>query len=165
MLAVSNPALAGPKSKPTPQSWGRAGVSLEQYRRDAIECGRQGYYLDIAQTDDAKAFVRASRQLDDASQSVSTALPGDNPVDSAVNQANRLERIRASIQPDRRIAHLQTVMQSAVDQCLVSRGYARFQLTEDQSRRLAKLPQGSPERRSFLYALASDPAVLKAQAL
>src|SRR5690242_21832587 len=50
---------------PAPQeSWGKAGITLAQYRQDALECGLKGYYTDIAQTDDAKALVKASKQLD-----------------------------------------------------------------------------------------------------
>jgi hypothetical protein len=147
------------------QSWGRPGVSFEQYRRDAVECGRQGYYLDISKTDDAKAFVRGSRELDDATQSASSPPPGANPVDEAVTRANQYERIRTSVQPERRIDHLKTVLQSTVDQCLIQRGYSRFRLTDLQRRQLGKLRLGSAQRQSYLYSLASDPAVLTAQAL
>ena len=52
-------------SAPAPtESWGKAGITLAQYRQDALECGLKGYYTDISKTQDAKEFVRASRQLD-----------------------------------------------------------------------------------------------------
>src|SRR4051794_12285951 len=58
---VGTSAAAAPVPQ---QSWGKAGISFDQYRQDAIECGREGYYLDISQTADAKELVRASRRLD-----------------------------------------------------------------------------------------------------
>lgn len=160
-VALAGQATAAPKAPK--ESWGRAGVSFDQYRRDAVECGRQGYYLDISKTDDAKAFVRGSRELDDATQSASTAAPGADPVDTAVVQANQYERIRLSVQPERRMDHLKTVLQSTVDQCLTQRGYSRFRLTDAQRHRLGKLPIGSAQRQAYLYGLASDADVLTAQ--
>lgn len=137
------------------ESWGKSGVSFEQYRSDAVACAERGYYLDIARTDDAKAFVRGSRELDDATQSAATAAPNADPVDDAVRRANEYERIRRGVEPERRIDHLKTVLQSAVDTCLRGRGYTKFTLTDDQRHRLGKMPIGSPQRRSFLYQLAS----------
>ncbi|MFA5962814.1 MAG: hypothetical protein WC804_02240 [Sphingomonas sp.] len=143
------------------ESWSKPGVSFEQYRSDAIACAERGYYLDIAHTDDAKAFVRGSRELDDAMQSAATAAPNADPVDDAVRRANEYERIRRSVEPERRIGHLKTVLQSAVDGCLRERGYAKFTLTASQRRRLGKMPIGSPQRRTYLYELARSPATVE----
>jgi len=161
-LLTATQLAAAPKTPK--ESWGRAGISFDQYRRDAVECGREGYYLDISRTDDAKAFVRGSRELDNMTQSASTTAPGADPVDAAVTKANEYERIRASVQPERRMDHLKTVLQSAVDQCLARRGYTRFRLTDDQRRHVGKLPLGSAQRRAYLYSLSSDPKVLATQA-
>ena len=49
--------------------------------------------------------------------------------------------------------------------CLVERGYTEFALTSEQRAHLATLPEGSDERREFLFKLGTDPAVLKSQAL
>ena len=35
-------------------SWGKPGVTIEQYRQDAVECGRAGYYLDVSKTETAQ---------------------------------------------------------------------------------------------------------------
>src|SRR2546430_4810112 len=80
VLVVPTPA----SSAPAPQeSWGKAGVALARYRQDALECGLKGHYLDISQTDDAKAFVNASRQLDavtsGASAPSTTGASGTGP--------------------------------------------------------------------------------------
>ncbi len=49
--------------------------------------------------------------------------------------------------------------------CLVERGYTEFSLTPEQRAHLATLPEGSNERREFLYKLGTDPNVLKTQAI
>jgi hypothetical protein len=54
-------------------------------------------------------------------------------------------------------------MQREPERCLSDRGYTKFKLTKDQSRRLARLKAGSLERRKYLYSLASDPRVLQEQ--
>lgn len=153
LLAAGTP-LEAAKRKPI-ESWGKPGVSFEQYRADAIACAERGYYLDIAQTDDAKAFVRGSRELDDATQSTAVAGPSADPIDDAVRRANAYEQIRRGVEPERRIDNLRTVLQSAVDSCLRARGYAKFTLTAAQRRQLGKLPIGSPQRRTYLYEIAS----------
>src|SRR4051812_24713900 len=48
---------------PHATSWGKSGVSMDQYRRDAGECGRAGYYLDVSKTEAAQVFKRATGQL------------------------------------------------------------------------------------------------------
>jgi hypothetical protein len=52
-----------------------------------------------------------------------------------------------------------------VERCLVSRGYKQFKLTPEQAAHLAKLPEGSAERREYLHSIGSDPAVISAQSL
>ena len=52
-----------------------------------------------------------------------------------------------------------------IEQCLASRGYRQFKLTPEQAAHLAKLPEGSAERRTYLHSLGSDPAVMAAQSL
>ena len=86
VISLTSAALAGAAvAAPAPQeSWGKAGVSLDQYRQDALECGLQGHYTDISKTEDAKEFVRASRQLDTMTTSTyapnTTSAGGTGPV-------------------------------------------------------------------------------------
>ena len=61
MLALPAPASSAPAPV---DSWGKAGISLAQYRQDSVDCGLKGHYLDISKSDDAKAFAAASKQLD-----------------------------------------------------------------------------------------------------
>src|SRR6188472_2243651 len=58
-------AAAPVAAEPLPvDSWGRAGVAYETYRNDSLECGLVGYYADVSQTEQAQAFVRATRQME-----------------------------------------------------------------------------------------------------
>src|SRR3954447_24079529 len=45
-------------------SWGKAGISLAQYRQDAIACGQSAAATDLAGTDPAKALVLGSRLIE-----------------------------------------------------------------------------------------------------
>lgn len=170
MLALGATATAQGASKAIKQSWAKPGVTFDEYRTDAIECAKQGYYLDISQTEDAKAFVRGSRELDAATESTTNGGPGADPlsgasadaaVDAAVRTAKQQELIRSSIQPERRIDHLKTVLQGATDECLRKRGYTLVRLSDEQQRHLRKLAIGSTERRTYLHAIATDPESLK----
>ena len=49
--------------------------------------------------------------------------------------------------------------------CLLARGYRRFRLTPDQQVHLNALPRGTQQRHQYLYTLATNPAVMRAQHL
>ena len=53
-------------------TWGKAGVSFEEYRADLIACASEAYYLDVANTTAAQRLVAASRQL----QTIEDTGPG-----------------------------------------------------------------------------------------
>ena len=161
-------------SAPAPQeSWGKAGISLAQYRQDALECGLQGYYTDISKTDDAKAFVQASRQLDAVTNGASapntiggsaTGPASTDSIDQMVRYANQQQRIVENVRPNQRFRTIKQMLQSRTEHCLAGRGYSKFRLTDDQRHELRHLKFGSEQRRDYLYRLASDPAVLQTQA-
>ena len=173
--AISFALAAVASAAPAPQeSWGRAGVSFVQYRKDAIDCAIQGYYLDIANTDDARAFVQASRRLDalpmgaasvSTTGSGSTGPAGDNSVNVIADFAGTQQHIIESVRPDQRFRSIKRMQLSTTDQCLTRRGYSKFRLTDDQRHRLRKLKFGSDERRAYLYSLASNASVLQSQAV
>lgn len=141
------------------ESWGKAGISFEQYRSDSVECGRAGYYLDVSNTEAAKQLVSASRQLD-----AITRGAGVDPMDDAVIYATQQQRIVNAANPDRQFKTVKDLLQATVDECLKNRGYSRFELTSEQQHSLRKLKIGSEERHIYLYRLASDPTVLASQA-
>ena len=169
-LLFASSAVAAPA--PT-ESWGKAGVSFEQYRRDSVECGREGYYLDVSKTEDAKEFVRASHQLDTLNRAMSprtTSAGSTGPVSTdAVNQmtgfAVSQQHIIDGVRPEERFRNIKQTLQSTTDNCLVGRGYSKFTLTDDQSHRLRKLKLGSAGRHAYLFKLAADPTILATQAV
>ena len=161
---LASPALAASAPK---ESWGKAGVSLAQYRQDALDCGKQGYYTDISKTDDAKAFVKASRQLDAVTTGViaSTMTEGGEDLTNPImDQVNQQQHIVDSVHADERFHHIKQTLEDVVGKCLAGLGYSKFRLTDDQRRKMSHLGAGSDARHDYLYSLASDPAVLQAQA-
>ena len=167
VIAASVAAAPAPK-----ESWGKAGITLAQYRQDSLECGLKGYYTDISKTDDAKAFVNASKQLDAITSGASapmtlggnaTGPDATNGLDQMAQYADEQQHIVDNVRPDERFKSIKHTLESATDQCLVSRGYSKFELTEDQRHALRHLKAGSDQRREYLYRLASNPAVLQGQ--
>jgi hypothetical protein len=156
------PALAA--TRVPHDSWGKPGISLDQYRADAAACTAQGYFKDISGTKAAKAFVRGSRELDDATQSNFQPAPGEDPTEAALIYAGHMQAIVHSVNPQGQMADIAALQQQVVDTCLVARGYRRFRLSEAQRHDLAKLAIGSMPRRQYLFRLASDPVVLTQQA-
>ena len=150
-VSLASPALSAPR--PT-ESWGRAGVSLEQDRQDAEECGRMVYYADISQSEHAQAFVTGTKRME-----ATDGLPLD-----FLALAQRYGQIQANTRTEWRLRELEHGMQSVLEICLARRGYVKFQLTEAQREDLGHLRKGSPERHAYLHRLASDPAVLASQA-
>lgn len=146
---------SGLQAAPTVQvSWGKVGISLEQYRHDAVQCGRAGYYRDVSHTEAAQVFKNASRQLEANENSGAD-------VGTFIASARIVEGTR----PEMQIAQVRAYLQEATDRCLTELGYSRFRLTGAQQRQLRRLHLGSPERHAYLYSLASDPAVLRSQAV
>ena len=182
LLAIAAALAAAPATaQPKPvDSWGRAGVAYETYRNDSLECGLLGHNADVSRTRQAEDFVRATRQMEGAdnanftSPSASAAPAADGvamtagaaqAVDMANARARQYEQIRRSIRPEQRMKELKQGMVGVVEDCLRERGYVQFRLTDDQRETLSHLDRGSEERREFLYHLASNAEVLRAQAL
>lgn len=163
-------AIGSASAAPAPQdSWGKAGVSLAQYRQDALDCAIKGYNLDISKTEDAQAFVRASRQLDDIpggatiAQTTAQGSPNSNSLNDMVDFSIAQQHIIDSVRPQQRFKDIKNLQLAKVDECLVQRGYSKFRLTDEQRHRLTKLKFGSDQRREYLYSLASDPNILASQ--
>jgi hypothetical protein len=118
-------------------------------------------------------LVRASRRLDslNGTFSVNTAdvgangPPSTNSVDQMARFAANQQHIVESVRPEERFRSIKQKLQVTTDTCLIDRGYSRFSLNDDQRHHLRKLKVGSDERHAYLFRLASDPAVLAAQAV
>ena len=153
-------------------SWGKAGVSIDQYRADAISCGRSGYYMDVSNTETAHVFKDATGQLtaNEAAMTQTAMIAGSSGAErmaATMDLANIVARsahIVESTRPKERMKDVGNLMQAKVDDCLRARGYIRFKLTSAQRKHLEHLHLGSVERHVYLYQLGTDPQVLKAQA-
>ena len=144
---VASPAWAGRVRPDYQTSWGKPGVSLEEYWTDASLCGHAAAAIDLSGTAPAEALVLATRMIDNQN--------GYDDIERALRLAPfEVQWNRAG-----------TIMRRELETCLTERGYVRFRLTKGQARHLKALTTGSLERRKYLYKLASDPAVLAEQAL
>jgi hypothetical protein len=151
--------LAGPcAAATTATSWGKPGVTLDQYRTDASECGHVGGNMDVSNTEAAGVFKRATRELETNEAGLTTAQ-GPAVLDVVISSARVVEGTR----PKERIQDVKGVMVGAVEKCLVSRGYVKFWLTPKQRERLGHLKIGSDARRLYLYRLAKNPDILESQ--
>jgi hypothetical protein len=126
-------------------SWGKPGVSLEDYRSDAVACGRQAAAVDLRGTGPAKSFVLASRLIENAFTLEDTT--------NAMWIAS----------PERNFGKAGDIMKEALDGCLIAKGYRQFKLTGAQQKKLGKLPTGSLQRHAYLHSLASNPDILAHQ--
>jgi hypothetical protein len=160
-------AAAVPQSHLPPRdaSWGKAGVSLYDYRLDAAECAWQAISLDVAQTDAAKTLVRASRELDHIAETAWMTGPAHADPVIGGNVGIAYQQALGKYRPDRQFEAIRDLQYGSLETCLTQRGYSRFQLTAEQARQLRHLKRGSMERRTYLHSLASDSEVLKRQAI
>jgi hypothetical protein len=160
-LCLAAPAFAG--SKPNPVSWGKIGVSFEQYRQDAVDCTREGYYLDVSGTEAAQTLKRASSQIEN--NEVNLYNPYGSSWPTQVDIVTRSDAIAQGTRPDKRFKEVRALQEDAVAKCLIERGYKRFTLTRDEQDHLAHLKAGSDARHQYLYSLAVNPKILSAQAV
>jgi hypothetical protein len=150
-------------------SWGKPGVSLAQYRADAIKCGHDAAATDLAGTDPARALIVGSRLIDNDPNATPGAVvdpmagPAAGP--DAMQNAGSTASVDRMIGPDRQIAKAGDILESALERCLRQHGYRKFKLTSEQRHRLSKLPLGSDARHAYLHSLASNPEVLTRQAV
>ena len=162
---VADTALAQPRPAPTDTSWGKAGVSLENYRTDAVLCARHAVAMDISETQAAQTMVAASRAVDTAASGAWNTPSA--PTDQAATAIPNLDisRTASAYRPERQFRALSELQYQALSDCLRQLGYRQFRLTRDQQRQLGRLRHGSDERRNFLHGLASSPEVLEQQGL
>ena len=159
-------------------SWGKAGVSLEDYRADAVACAREAVNLDIANTTAAKRLVAASRAIDTAysgawmyAPAATISFPSMGGMNTggsggvAGGIGHDIEQVMHAYRVDEQFADIAGLQYRTLDTCLTARGYHQFRLTAEQEAQLRHLRRGSEERRFYLHSLGSDPDVLNRQAL
>jgi hypothetical protein len=153
---------------PAPEtSWGRPGVSLQDYRLDATRCLNIVEHLDLRGTEPANALVLGTRRIDTiyARTGGEFGVGSQAPAGGAVQPGSEVMNVVEFTRPQHRINQIRDLMRFAMDTCLTELGYTRFRLTEAQQERLRHLRYGQPERHAYLHSLASDPEVLRTQAV
>jgi hypothetical protein len=143
-------------------SWGKPGVSYDDYRADATTCLRAAAATDLTGSEPANALVLASRRIETALTNDFTPMVGGG-FDPLITFANAVQQERIAARPDLRIRQARDILQARLDHCLEAHGYRRFALTDDQRRRLDRFNRRQPERQVYLHSLASDPQVLASQ--
>ncbi len=164
VLLLAGPAIAAPAPE---TSWGRAGVSLQDYRADATRCLTIVEHLDLRGTEPANALVQGTRRIDNIYAQAGGEFGGGSqaPPGGAVQPGSQVMNVVEFTRPQHRINQIRGLMRFAMDTCLTELGYTRFRLTDAQQERLRHLRYGRPERHSYLHSLASDPEVLRTQAV
>ena len=141
---IAFPAFAAPAPQ---ESWGKAGVSLAQYRQDLLECGLKGHYTDVSNTQDAKVLVDASRQLDTMQSTFvpnTTASSGSGPASTDVaSQMGRICRDPAAYRlqcpsPAAVPGNIKHTLEAATAECLVQRGYLEVHADRRAAPRVAQ---------------------------
>jgi hypothetical protein len=169
MALAGGPAAARIASPGVGISWGKPGVSLVQYRTDAIQCGLNASGTDLTGTDPAKALIVGSRMIaNDPNASPGAVVDpraGPSAAPDAMQNAGSTASVEQMIGPDRQIAKAGDILETELERCLRQLGYRKFKLTSEQRHKLSKLPVGSDARHAYLHSLASDPDVLTRQAV
>jgi hypothetical protein len=133
--------------------------------------------MDLAGTAPANALIEGTRRIDTiyaqaggeyggAGAPVGQNGPsGPAAAATAVQPGSQVMNVVEFTRPQHRINQIRDLMRVAMDACLTELGYTRFRLTDPQRETLSHLRYGRPERHAYLHRLASDPAVLVAQAV
>jgi hypothetical protein len=151
-------------------SWGKPGVSMPDYRLDSAQCIIESSGGGPTQGADASTNKSGdSNQTSDTSGSRGgTNGPGGIAPGGAIvysGSASPDDANQAAIQQRSQELSAKRAQKLGLERCLASRGYRQFKLTPEQAAHLAKLPEGSAERRTYLHSIGSDPAVIAAQGL
>lgn len=141
LLAATMLAASAAQAKDV-TSWGKAGVSFADYRRNAVRCATTGLFCDFANDVPARRFVRGFNSGENA---INGAAPPDP--DAWLNSVRRT-------QPDRQKRLLHAIQVGDVETCPIARGYAPFTLTRAERDMLARYKPGSAERHRYLHTLA-----------
>lgn len=165
-------------STPT-TAWGKKDVTMLDYRTDAGQCAVLAATV-VSDGNGAhsaggisgqNSSAPAQRASGSASAGAGAAAGGASAGTPSVSggtyrdSANPDFVNRAAMQQRTQEMAEQRARNDALKTCLVNRGYTEFELTPEQRAELAKLPQGSDERRAYLHKLGTDPDVLGKQAL
>ena len=163
-LALIPPAMAQAPSLADlhKASWGKPGVSLEQYRADAVQCALEASSYDITQAPVGQKLLAYNKGRERARlyawMQAPTQWGSDGPF--LVRSSPWLEHFEDTVYLETR-----DLQYDVLGRCLRERGYRQFRLTAQQIKTLDGLQRGSEARRTYLHRLASDPVVMAHQSL
>lgn len=143
LIASTGTAMAA--KRPPTTTWGKSGISFDDYRRDARDCALQGAKADIRKWQPTKSVVAATREQDRILEN-QTLSPNNPMIDYAMVYHRS---IRGNV------AEVQQTMVGVLETCLIDRGYREVVLDRGQERQLRKLKWGTEARARYLYALAT----------
>jgi len=148
--------------------WAKAGVTYEQYRGDALECGKKGLARNVANSEEVKTLARASKQLEALDASAQATVPAAGPMgqpdlSGAMSRSADEQRVIAAARPAQQYAGIKEMMFQDVRRCMIDRGYAKIVLTDAQRKDYDGIKGGADARRAYIHKLASDPRVLETQ--
>jgi hypothetical protein len=160
-------------------AWGKKDVSMIEYRTDSGQCAvlaaTHSSGSNAANTAGGINGQNSSAPTQAASGSANSGSAGAGGAGGASSNlptqsggtyrdsANPDFVNRAAMQQRSQEMAEQRARTDALRSCLAGRGYTEFELTAEQRAALAKLPQGSDERREYLYKLGTDAEVLARQ--
>ncbi|MDF2970675.1 MAG: hypothetical protein K0R61_1125 [Microvirga sp.] len=165
LLALALSACATPTAQ---TSWGKAGVSMADYRLDSAQCIIEASGGGPTQTAEASKSGDSNQNSSTTESRGGTNGPGGLSSGGAIvysGSANPEDANQAAIQQRSQEMQAKRAQKLRAERCLASRGYRQFKLTPEQAAHLAKLPEGSAERRAYLHSIGSDPTVIAAQGL
>jgi hypothetical protein len=158
-------------------AWGKEGVTMLDYRTDAGQCavlaatanpdanvansagGINGQNSSAPSNSGRGAAGSGSGQAGGSGGSTSGTVSTSGG--GAYRESASADFVqRAAMQQRTQEMAVQRARNDALKSCLNERGYKEFELTAEQRTHLATLPQGSDERREYLYKLGTDPAVV-----
>ncbi len=177
--AIAACAICGCATEPAapPTSWGKQGISMLDYRTDGGQCAvlaaTQASKENGANTAGGINGQNSSAPSQTGGNAAVAAGPsvgassGGLPTGGGTyrDMANPDLVQRAATQQRTSDLANQKARTEGLKKCLTDRGYTEFALTAEQRAHLATLPEGSDARREYLYKLATDGSVLKAQAV
>lgn len=168
---LGSPAIAG--RKPVDVTWGKAGVSFADYRRDTLECANKAYGLDVSMRPETVqalsaansaalysflqtvelGFSRGGLEYRDGTQGYQAALNQIEPGRVVFRNTTYTSLFRNAARTD-----VVDQLQAVVDYCLASRGYTRFHLNAAERQQLHHLRYGTEARARFLHGISANPA-------
>lgn len=161
-------ALSACATQVAQTSWGKAGVSMADYRVDSAQCIIEGSGGGPTQNAEASKSGNSNQTSNTSESRGGTNGPGGLSSGGAIvysGSASPEDANQAAMQQRAQEMSAKRAQKLGVERCLASRGYRQFKLTPEQAAHLAKLPEGSAERRAYLHSIGSDPAVIAAQGL